>query len=228
VREGGERLPYGFRLSTYGDGQPVERDEGWSRRSDASEPDDSHSELEGRLAAHRQLCPDHGRSPNGSRAVADLETRLPEIRALAEGLARPGRDIAADLYGEELRDTGHTLELHVGKSDQELARRLEADDAPQFNSAFTDTATAAEAVGTVLGDRRPDIDRWLDGEPGRTGDRIALDAYLPFPTGRSVSRTDATDCHGVRVVLRRDDRDPRGYVIRTAYPRRDDELKDLA
>jgi hypothetical protein len=122
---------------------------------------------------------------------------------------------AARDQAEDERAGGHTLERHVGRSDADLARRLERERSINAASTFADRATAERVVGAALEREKRRIASWLDrgkgdlalefrGDPGATVGRVLL-------RGDAAPRT-ATDA---RVVLRRHGD---SYYVLTAYP----------
>lgn len=115
---------------------------------------------------------------------------------------------------------GHTLDKHVGKSDQDLIDRAGKPGAgPRGTSSFPDQARAERAVADTL--RSPEaqrrVDDWLKNSSDKT---IEVDADHPYVTGRHVPKggSSASDVHGVRVVLIRDSTMPSGYRVLTSYP----------
>jgi toxin YxiD len=129
--------------------------------------------------------------------------------------ASQNRDLAAD---ERLG--GHTLQRHVGRSDDDLRDRLEQQPGISAASTYTDRATAERVVGDTLARERARVERWLN----RTGSRpnLTLDYHGPAsaPIGRTVRRGDSRvlPCTDAIVVLRWDAR--RGYYVLTSYPER--------
>lgn len=131
-------------------------------------------------------------------------------RATAEAGRTPGRDLSWDE-----REGGHTLARHVGKSDADLARRLERESGVAAASTFVDRATAEAVVGITVQREAGRIDRWLRQQ----SENLALDYFgersqvIGFVLLRGESHPVAT--HRARIVLRRRGD---GYFILTAYP----------
>ena len=115
---------------------------------------------------------------------------------------------------------GHTLARHVGKTDRELAERLQRE--PQISSAstYTDRATAERVVAAALSSAGRSFAVWRD----RSGRRpnFVLHYSASSPIGRSITRRrpEATPCERAVVVLRWDDRRRQFYVL-TSYPEGD-------
>ena len=110
----------------------------------------------------------------------------------------------------------HTLERHVGRTDEQLLARFETNSRMKYSSSFPDKATAESAIGDLLHARKADIAAWLKSDGGkltlngRAGDDII---------GRVADRAgNFFDVSGLRVVLRKDPSFPDGYRIWTAFP----------
>lgn len=89
-------------------------------------------------------------------------------------------------------------------------------------SSFADTAAAQRFVQAVIDLHALTIRDWLAGD---TSERLKLEGYWPREiTGRLQLRAmmyagrDAIDVRGVRVILRRTDQHPNGFVVFSAFP----------
>ena len=139
----------------------------------------------------------------------------PDAPAAAPGPAPERAGAAArDLDADE-RAGGHTLARHVGRSDADLARRLDRERSINAASTFADRATAERVVGATLEREKRRIAAWLD----RRGRDLALD-YRGDPgvtVGRVLLRGEASPrpATDARIVLRRDGD---SYYVLTAYP----------
>jgi len=125
--------------------------------------------------------------------------------------AIPGGGLAA----HEGVDGGHTLDRHVGRSVDDLRRRLEREDKREV-STFPDEASADRSVAQALYARRVDVARWLASSP--SGNE-AFPYRLGVPAG-SVLRRGARDVvagRSVQVVLAPSRRFREGFRIVTAY-----------
>ena len=127
--------------------------------------------------------------------------------------------------GSEVRDLlqaeaagGHTLERHIGRSDEELRNRLAREPDISAASTFTDRETAERVVGTVLQQNQARIERWLQRPAGHAN--LVLDYRGPssHPIGRTLRRASAfaEPCSDAIVVLRWDG--GRQYHVLTTYP----------
>ncbi len=81
---------------------------------------------------------------------------------------------------------GHTLERHVGKSDQELEERVQRERVTAA-STYYDKETATKAVRESLQFHDKDIKKWLD-ESKR--ERLVLNTHHSFAVGKAVLRSD--------------------------------------
>ncbi|WP_210649176.1 RNase A-like domain-containing protein [Nocardioides sp. SYSU D00065] len=111
---------------------------------------------------------------------------------------------------------GHTLERHVGKTEQELLERCRTDGLKRA-STFTDEAEAERLIDAVLARKTDVIERWL-----RTGsdEKLLLDAAFEHHTGMTTDvHGTSTATRGVRVVLIPSKTQPGGWQVLTAFPR---------
>ncbi len=128
--------------------------------------------------------------------------------------------VPSSLYGvgflERLDVEGHTIENHVGKSDEFLKSRLLSEPISAA-STFKDMAEAESAVRSVLIKRGDLVQAWLDTEKSN---KKAFYYKMKRPVGRVLKRgyVDSVDGNQVRVVLIRDAGYEEGFFILTAYP----------
>jgi len=159
--------------------------------------------LSGCGSADSAAPPRQNASPQASSSPVS-QTRRPESPA--------SHDLSAD---EALG--GHTLQRHVGKSDQELIERLRRE--PQISSAstYTDRATAESVVAAALRSDTRAFVSWRE----RSGPRpnLALRYRAGRTIGRSVvrGRSQSVSCDRALIVLRWDGTRQRYYVL-TSYP----------
>lgn len=137
-------------------------------------------------------------------------TGAPTREPSAASAPAAARDLAFDESAG-----GHTLARHVGRSDAELARRLEREPHLAAASTFTDRATAERAVAEALTRERTRIETW-------SGRRAAGNLVVRWlgdgaPLGRVLERGAASSepADAARVILRRRGRD---WYVLTAYP----------
>ncbi len=144
----------------------------------------------------------------------------PEAQALRQRAPVGGQEQGPlyDLQGDA-RLGGHTLERHVGKTDEELAARLRREPNISAASTYTDALTARRIVALAIARARARVDAW----EARTGSRpnLVLNYASPdgVPIGRSLSRGQrvARPADRALVVLRWYERERR-WIVLTSYP----------
>ncbi|WP_181312565.1 RNase A-like domain-containing protein [Nocardioides campestrisoli] len=112
---------------------------------------------------------------------------------------------------------GHTLEKHVGKTNEYLMERHKKTDIP-FSSTYTDEQTAERVIAEGIEHRADDVRRWLS-DPTRKGG-----LEFDYPTSQDVGRCLDPDgrIHApsqVRIVLRKDPHMPEGFRLLTSFPK---------
>ncbi|CAN7716189.1 DUF6531 domain-containing protein [Pseudomonas sp. LjRoot277] len=110
---------------------------------------------------------------------------------------------------------GHLIEKHIGRSDAQLAQRLEDEPWLGRASTFYDRATAEKAMSSVITTNKAVIARFL-----RSRDtQIIISDSVPYPVGVVLRRRASTfmPVSGVYLLLRKDQRMPDGYRIHTGY-----------
>ena len=121
----------------------------------------------------------------------------------------------AELAAQE-RAGGHLLTRHVGLTEEQLARRLEAEPGISAASSFPNREVAEAAVAAALKANQDRIESWLRG----SGERLVLSYRSGEPVGITLARgaAHAVPASSVRVVLVRDSMLPAGYRVLTGYP----------
>ncbi len=158
-----------------------------------------------------------GCARDGSQAAPATHARAAETPAQAP---RPANAPATrrDLSIDESMG-GHTLQRHVGKSDDDLRDRLRRE--PQISSAstYTDRATAERVVGAALASGGNRLSTWQARRGRRPNLVLNYAGPAGDPIGRSMSRGRPTAAPSRRalIVLRWDERRDRFYVL-TSYP----------
>ncbi|MEJ8660456.1 RNase A-like domain-containing protein [Streptomyces sp. MS1.AVA.4] len=132
---------------------------------------------------------------------------------------------AVDLANAEGLYGGHSVDKHVGKTDEQLAQRLRDQQVvrpdgsvrPEAASSYKDLASAQRLTQETLDDmgNAEKIERWLDRlerQPAANErSTLTLDKSFTDITGRTVTRADydrdglqagGSDTRGVNVVLR--------------------------
>ena len=112
---------------------------------------------------------------------------------------------------------GHTLERHVGKTEEQLKERLRTDKVSAA-STYYDKETATKAVKDSLKQHEKEIDTWLKESKES---RLVLNTKHAFPVGKAVLKKDMRVKDGLRntvTVLQKDKGSQLGFKIITSYP----------
>lgn len=120
-----------------------------------------------------------------------------------------------DLSLDEQRG-GHTLNKHVGRTDDELRQRLEREPNIAAASSWTDRDTAEQTVGEALRFNREKIQSWQARGYPRSNLGLHFDAGKVI--GRSIRQGDSrtTPCTEAVIVLKADS--PTSFYVLTTYP----------
>jgi hypothetical protein len=142
-----------------------------------------------------------------------------------------GQRYSVNLEEEDARG-GHGKRKHVGKTDRELIDVLNADylrsqsgnlEITNFREAegsFASLEQANELVNRVLRLESGKVDNVAEGKARRE----KLEQMFDGVTGKEAFRPNGDsdpyirDTYGVRVIIKRDGRSPRGYTVVTAFP----------
>lgn len=120
-----------------------------------------------------------------------------------------------DLSSDE-QHGGHTLQRHIGKSDEDLRERLRREPSISAASTYTDRATAERAIGEALKQNDSKIQHWIGR--GQRRPNLVLDYTDPKdPIGRTMNRgaIGSVPCDHAIVVLKADGDT---YYVLTSYP----------
>ncbi|MFD3448362.1 RNase A-like domain-containing lipoprotein [Microbacteriaceae bacterium 4G12] len=112
---------------------------------------------------------------------------------------------------------GHTLERHVGKTEDQLKARINKENVTAA-STYYDKATATKAVQDALRTHEKEIDDWLHKSKR---DRLVLNTHHSFDIGKTVLQSDMKLHDHLRdsvTVLARDNTGKLGFKIITSYP----------
>ena len=113
------------------------------------------------------------------------------------------------------RSVGHTLDVHVGQSDNDLLVRLESNSRIRGASTFTDQSIAESVIGQTISTNRNQINAWV--RSAKPGDRLRLDYTGTDVVGRGATRgIGVSDRTNARVIIQM--RENGKYHILTAYP----------
>jgi hypothetical protein len=134
------------------------------------------------------------------------------------------------LLEEEEKLGGHTIELHVGKSDVEMMDRIRnsqwrtvlAHGGLQRDGSFDSRETANDLVNRTLEINARRVDEVASGEK----DRAYFTTRFGYRTGREAYITEdgviyMMNAYGVAMYIVHDSRSSRGYRVQSAFPYND-------
>ncbi|MBT2711290.1 hypothetical protein J7E23_00305 [Pseudomonas sp. ISL-88] len=121
--------------------------------------------------------------------------------------------IKGDLHVHESKG-GHLIERHVGKSDEELIKRLEENPKIKGASTFTDQNTAQQIVDEVLHQKKKEIEDWLNHSVKPTQD-FSYNGQEIIGRGVKKGSTRIIEMKNAKIVLKRN---KDGSFILTGYP----------
>lgn len=153
----------------------------------------------------------------GGRDVAPVERASSPASAPAAPVT-PERSLeeAYDLERDEARG-GHTLARHVGRTDAELAARLDREKGISAASTYTDRGAAERTIARTLASSRDRIDRWV--ERGERRPNLALDyrGRQGEVIGRTLRRGRPSPDPSIDAVVVLRANGP-SYFVLTSYP----------
>lgn len=127
-------------------------------------------------------------------------------------------DFPTDYLERQEAAGGHTLARHVGKSDDWLMTRLAGDWHLHFASSYSDRATAAAAIETLLERHRARINRWA--EHAANGAEFTVRGAVDHPVGRTAWRPVGLDhlaeSRTLVIIVKKDA--PASCLVLTSYP----------
>nr|BFE93814.1 hypothetical protein GCM10020185_43500 [Pseudomonas brassicacearum subsp. brassicacearum] len=123
----------------------------------------------------------------------------------------PGGGLAA----HEARG-GHLIEKHIGRTNAQLAQRLEAEPHIPAASTFPDRSTAEFSAARAIAANEQKIENFLAGPKEKT----TIKNTFSQPVGVSLlnGRTDYLPASKVLLVLKKDQRSPTGYFFADRIP----------
>jgi hypothetical protein len=118
----------------------------------------------------------------------------------------------------------HTMANHVGRTDEQMRKRLEEEQDIPGASTFTNTASAQLIVQSVINENEQPITDWLNNE--RANRRLVLNPARGSVTGRTITREmwlrdkhcSPVTTNEITVVLRKRQGFGHGFILVTAYP----------
>jgi len=120
-----------------------------------------------------------------------------------------------DLASDEARG-GHTLEKHVGRSDQELRERLDRERNISAASTWFNREIAEETVAQALRAEHDKIARWE--ERGYRRPNLALHFEASRMIGRSMRHGDESSSPATEAVIVLKADGPNSFYVLTSYP----------
>jgi toxin YxiD len=120
-----------------------------------------------------------------------------------------------DLSKDEQRG-GHTLDKHVGRTDDQLRERLDRERNISAASTWNDRDAAEQTVGEALRQEQAQIERWE--ARGERRPNLALHFDAGRVIGRSMRHGDSTSspCTRAVIVLKTDGEN--SFYVLTTYP----------
>jgi len=111
---------------------------------------------------------------------------------------------------------GHTLEKHVGRSDQELRERLDRERNISAASTWTNREVAEETVAQALRAEHDKIARWEERAYRRPNLALHFDAGRVI--GRSMRHGDESSSPATEAVIVLKADGPNSFYVLTSYP----------
>ncbi len=144
----------------------------------------------------------------------DVAREGPDKGTRSDARKQPGLT-RYDLSRDE-QHGGHTLNKHVGRSDDELRQRLDRERNISAASTWTDRKAAEETVAATLRQEQNRIEAWE--RRGYPRPNLALQFDAGRVIGRSMRHGDATSsfCTQAVIVLKADG--PESFYVLTTYP----------
>jgi hypothetical protein len=124
---------------------------------------------------------------------------------------------ARDLSQDESAG-GHTLQKHVGQTDEQLRERLRRERHIAAASTWTNRPTAEHAIAAALEQNQDNINRWLNRSGGHPNLVVDYDGDPQNPIGWSLRRGTGSSkpCAHATIVLKWSG--PSTYYVLTSYP----------
>ncbi len=162
-----------------------------------------------------QVAPSDNRATSGETSAA---AALPSPSRDAQPSNSATRATSGDRYdlSRDEQRGGHTLDKHVGRSDDQLRERLDRERDISAASTWTDLAAAEETVAAALRANQQKIDRWNDRGFPRANLALHFDAGHDIGRTMRHGETSSEPCSSAVIVLKAD-RDG-GFFVLTTYP----------
>jgi hypothetical protein len=128
----------------------------------------------------------------------------------------PSDDAARYDLAHDEASGGHTLDKHVGRSDQELRERLDRERNISAASTWTNREVAEETVGQALRVEHNKIARWE--ERGYSRPNLALHFDAGRVIGRSMRHGDESSSPATQAVIVLKADGLNSFYVLTSYP----------
>ncbi len=116
---------------------------------------------------------------------------------------------------------GHSIEKHVGKSENWLRKRLVDDSTLKIASSFRDYKVANRTISNAIKENSSRIEKWLEGSETKlvfkTEMQESIGIVLERGKGGSVGLKTAKETNKAEVILVKDNT-PQGWHVLTSYP----------
>ncbi len=111
---------------------------------------------------------------------------------------------------------GHTLQRHIGRTDDELRERLERERHISAASTYTNRATAEHVIAEAIRQNQDRIQHWLERSSGHPN--LVLEYHSDQQVGRVLNRGESHSipCSNAIAVLKW--AEPNRYYVLTSYP----------
>lgn len=163
------------------------------------------------LAALAGLAACRSEPTNESRSEASRADREPSRPSGSQQGDRDRYDLARDE-----QHGGHTLDKHVGRTDDQLRERPDRERDISAASTWTDRAAAEQTVAAALRANKERIDRWEARGHARANLALHFDAVQTIGRSLRHGESDVVPCTSAVIVLKADSAD--NFYVLTAYP----------
>jgi hypothetical protein len=155
---------------------------------------------------------------SGGCGTTRNQSANPSPKPPSESWGTTGTTLSGDRYdlSRDEQRGGHTLNKHVGRTDDELRQRLEREQNISAASSWTDRDAAEQTVGEALRVNREKIQNWQ--ARGYPRPNLALHFDAGRAIGRSMRHGDSRSvpCTAAVIVLKADS--PTSFYVLTTYP----------
>lgn len=122
-----------------------------------------------------------------------------------------------DISKHDQEFNGHTVEKHIGKSNDWLDGRLAGSRHEKFVSSYIDLETASNVIKDIVLENESKIKHWIEDQDQ---DKLILIKKYDKKIGIAMKKKDKElkDCHVGIVVLKRAHKTSEKFYIVTSYP----------